>query len=164
MKLRLPVVLLIAGVTAACTSDRYQPEPVAPARETPPAPADSMGGTSYRNMTEFGRGLFRSRDAKGNGEIRIDGDVIRWANADDPDRSFSLRAGVLKDVWLTCAKRPGENLCLEVSFRTLTGLEYHFRDENWAGGENSQIMRIYAYLKAGYPSIQYREETVDEVK
>lgn len=164
MKLRFSVVLLFAGLAAGCTSDRYQPEPVDPARTPPPATRDEMGGTSYGNVTEFGRGLFRSRDRKGKGEIRIDGDVLRWTNADDADRSFSLRAGVIKDVWLTCARRPGENLCLELSFRTLTGLEYHFRDENWAGGENAQIMRIYAYLKQGFPTIHYEETTVDELK
>ena len=163
MKLRFPVVLVLAALAAGCTSDRYQPEPV-DTTKAKPVSSDPMVGTKYPNIVEFGRGLFKSRDMKGKGSVRIDGDVLYWTNDDDSDRSFSLRAGVIKDVWLTCARRPGENLCLEISIRTLTGLEYHFRDENWAGGENAQIMRIYAYLKSGYPTIHYEETTVDEVK
>lgn len=164
-------VPLVAGLVA-CSSSRYQPEPVAntvvqPASggtaasaATPQTPA---GSVLVPGVVEWGRAWYGPAKSKGTGQVTLTSDVLEWKNFEDSDRSFALRAGVVQRAWLTCASRPGQNLCLDLGIETLTGLEYHFRDVNWAGGDNASVMKIFGFLKEKFPAIQFEEKVVSKV-
>jgi len=160
------VIVAAAVFVGGCFGGRYEPEPVAPAAPAPAAtsgeaPAGSLVATG---LVEWGRGWYGGKGNRGEGRMTVSGDTLSWQNQKDAERNFELRSAVIKDVWLTCAARPGQNLCLEINVRTLTDLEYHFRDRNWQGGENQQILRIYAFIKANFPQIHFEErveKTVD---
>jgi len=78
-------------------------------------------------------------------------------------RDFSIQADVLKTATLQCASRPGQNVCLELRLGTVTGLDYAFRDTNWAAGHNEQITEVYNYLKLNFPQVTFSERAVKEI-
>ena len=53
---------------------------------------------------------------------------------------------------MNCAPRAGENLCLEICFRTFSGQEGCFRDAGWENGENRQILAMYDYFQKAFPN------------
>ncbi len=159
-------VALLAVTGVGCYSSRYEPEPVAPAKapaaSAAPA-ADSQGGIVVPGLVEWGRSWYGARNSRGEGQVTLGADFIDWRNQQDSERSFTLKLPVIKAVWLTCAARPGDNLCLDLGVITFTDLEYHFRDRNWAGGDNASILRIYSYLKANFPQVTFEEKVVKTV-
>jgi len=86
------------------------------------------------------------------GKFVIDGDRVNWYQMIDPDDNFSMTERNVKEIWLNCAPRAGENLCLEVCFKTYSGQEGCFRDAGWENGENRQILAMYDYFQKAFPT------------
>lgn len=161
-------VLLASAVAVAitgCSSSRYEPDPVAPAPAAAPAPgaAAVTSANTVTGVVEWDRAWYGKKGSQGAGTMTLNGDVLEWRNQEDSERSFSLRAGAVERVWLTCAARSGQNLCLDLGMTTLTGLEFHFRDANWAGGENASILRIYEFLRQNVKTARFEEKVVERV-
>lgn len=160
---------LVAVAITGCSSSRYEPDPVAPAPAAAPAavPAGSAAAAPAPNtvtgVVEWDRAWYGKKGSRGVGTMTLNGDVLEWRNQEDFERSFSLRAGAIERVWLTCAARSGQNLCLDLGLTTLTGLEFHFRDVNWAGGENASILRIYEFIRQNVKTARFEEKVIEKV-
>lgn len=89
---------------------------------------------------------------KGIGKLVIDTDKLNWYQANDPEESFSMYQKNIKEMWLNCAPRAGENLCLELCFKTYSGDEWCYRDAGWGNGENRQILALYDYFQKAFPA------------
>jgi hypothetical protein len=169
MKTRsLAIFAIVAAVSVVgCSSQRYEPQPVggtpAPAAAPAASPAVVIGGDQVAGIVEWGRAWYGASKAKGEGQFTINGDLVNWTNLLESDNSFSLRAPVIQEVWLTCASRPGQNLCLDLGIRTVTEMEFHFRDRNWLGGDNGSILRVYNALKEKFPTISFSEKVVKSI-
>lgn len=161
----------LALAIAGCSSSRYEPEPVAapaaPAASPAAAPAAGTAAATPANtvtgVVEWARAWYGKKGSQGSGTMTLNGDVLEWRNQEDFERSFSLRAGAIERVWLTCAARSGQNLCLDLGLTTLTGLEFHFRDVNWAGGENASILRIYEFIRQNVKTARFEEKVIEKV-
>jgi hypothetical protein len=86
------------------------------------------------------------------GKFVIDGDRVNWYQMIDPDDNFSLSERNIKEMWLNCAPRAGENLCLEICFKSYSGQEGCFRDAGWENGENRRIIAMYEYFQKAFPT------------
>jgi hypothetical protein len=86
------------------------------------------------------------------GKFVIDGERINWYQMTDPEDNFSISERNIRELWLNCAPRAGENLCLELCFRTFSGQEGCFRDAGWENGENREIIAMYDYFQKAFPS------------
>jgi hypothetical protein len=86
------------------------------------------------------------------GKFVIDGDRVNWYQMIDQDENFSLSERNIKELWLNCAPRAGENLCLEICFKSYSGQEGCFRDAGWENGENRQIIAMYDYFQRAFPT------------
>ncbi|HET9794366.1 MAG TPA: hypothetical protein VFS34_07875 [Thermoanaerobaculia bacterium] len=86
------------------------------------------------------------------GKFVIDGERINWYQMIDPEDNFSISERNIRELWLNCAPRAGENLCLELCFRTFSGQEGCFRDAGWENGENRQILAMYDYFQKAFPN------------
>ena len=86
------------------------------------------------------------------GKLVVDGQKISWYEEADPEQNFSMYTKNIKEMWLNCAPRAGENLCLEVGFKNFEGDEWTFRDTGWANGENKQVTAIFDYFEKTYPA------------
>jgi hypothetical protein len=82
----------------------------------------------------------------------IDGDRVSWYQMIDPEDNFSITERNIKEIWMNCAPRAGENLCLEVCFKTYSGQEGCFRDAGWENGENRQSAAMYDYFQKAFPT------------
>lgn len=123
----------------------------------------SDGTMTIGELVEFGPSFpFRHRP-KGIGQLTISPERIGWNNADDEDRSFSIRPTAVKSVTMKCVVRAGGNVCLEMAIQTITGLTYHFRDIEWAGGYNQRIRHARNQLAQSFPRVVFAEKTVDEI-
>lgn len=118
---------------------------------------------SFAGITEIGTGFFGSTKARGDGSFEIGNSGMLWKNRTDADRNISIRPEVISRAWLTCAKRDGANLCLDLGVKTLTGNEYHFRDTNWEGGVNTVILDAFDHMKRVYPQVQFDQRDVKEI-
>lgn len=180
---------LFIGTTLSCSSSRptLSSPPATAAAERPAmepaatenaatagsmettAPAMEMSASEpemrrFDGLIEYGRGRLRGKKAQGNGRIEVSPSSFSWQSDKEKDRNFTIRGEVVKTVTLNCAKRAGENLCLELGIRTLTDNEYYFRDRDWEAGGNTQITSLYEYLKANYPKVVFDEQVVDTIK
>ena len=86
------------------------------------------------------------------GKFVVDGDRVNWYQMVDPEDNFSISERNIKEMWLNCAPRPGENLCLELCFRSFSGQEGCFRDAGWENGDNRQILAMYDYFQKAFPT------------
>ncbi|HWC65405.1 MAG TPA: hypothetical protein VG777_04920 [Thermoanaerobaculia bacterium] len=86
------------------------------------------------------------------GKFVVDGDRVNWYQMVDPEDNFSISEKNIKEMWLNCAPRAGENLCLEICFRSFSGQEDCFRDAGWENGDNRQIMAMYDYFQKAFPT------------
>jgi hypothetical protein len=86
------------------------------------------------------------------GKFVIDGDRVNWYQMIDPEDNFSMTEHNINEIWLNCAPRAGENLCLEVCFKTYSGQEGCFRDAGWENGENRESMAMYDYFQKAFPT------------
>jgi len=124
------------------------------------APAAAETGQAVSRHAEFD-GLVRQRQGflgvgsskkKKVGKFVIDGERISWYQMVDPEDNFSISERNVRELWMNCAPRAGENLCLELCFRTFSGQEGCFRDAGWENGDNRQILAMYDYFQKAFPN------------
>ena len=160
-----------APSTSSSTSGSSMPgtssPPGAPSSETPataiPAgsgPSMSAASNSTPGHVEFD-GLVRQASGflgvggsktKHVGKLVVENQKISWYEDADPEQNFSMYTKNVKEMWLNCAPRSGENLCLELGFKNYEGNEWTFRDTGWANGENKQVTAIFDYFEKTYPA------------
>jgi hypothetical protein len=150
----LPAIVLLTLLSLACAS---APD-AGPVEVTPGSSVRTFSG-----LTEIGTGFFGGTRSRGNGRLEIGSSGLLWHNERGSDRNFSLRPEVIRRVWLTCAERTGQNLCLDLGIETLTDKEYHLRDTNWEGGVNTVILEAYEHMQSLYPQVQFDRRTVDAI-
>lgn len=119
---------------------------------------------TFTGLTEMGTGFLGGTKSRGDGRIEIGSSGLIWHNEKGSDRNISLRPEVISRVWLTCASRAGENLCLDLGVKTLTGNEHHFRDTNWEGGVNTVVLDAYEYMKTVYPQVRFDRRDVERFR
>jgi len=124
------------------------------------APAAAESVQPVARHAEFD-GLVRQRQGflgvgsskkKKVGKFVIDGERISWYQMVDPEDNFSISERNVRELWMNCAPRAGENLCLEICFRTFSGQEGCFRDAGWENGDNRQILAMYDYFQKAFPN------------
>ena len=124
------------------------------------APAAAESVQPVARHAEFD-GLVRQRQGflgvgsskkKKVGKFVIDGERISWYQMVDPEDNFSISERNVRELWMNCAPRAGENLCLELCFRTFSGQEGCFRDAGWENGDNRQILAMYDYFQKAFPN------------
>ena len=86
------------------------------------------------------------------GKFVVDGERVNWYQMVDPEDNFSVSEHNVKEMWLNCAPRAGENLCLELCFRSYSGQEACFRDAGWENGDNRRIEAMYEYFEKAFPN------------
>ncbi len=89
---------------------------------------------------------------KAVGKLVIDGERVNWYQMTNEDDNFSMTEKNIKEMWMNCAPRAGENLCLELSFRTYSGDEWSFRDTGWENGDNRQVTAVFDYFQRAFPA------------
>ena len=126
----------------------------------PAAPAAAESVQPIARHAEFD-GMVRQRQGflgiggskkKKVGKFVIDGERVNWYQMVDPEDNFSVTERNIKEIWLNCAPRAGENLCLELCFRSFSGQEACFRDAGWENGANRQITSMYDYFQKAFPN------------
>ena len=155
-----------AAAANSTSSASSAPTPSSSTMAVPAAAADASSGatssssTPAPNHTEFD-GLVRQTGGflgvggsktKHVGKLVVDGQKLNWYEEADPEQNFSMYTKNVKEMWLNCAPRSGENLCLEVGFKNYEGDEWTFRDTGWGNGENKQVTAIYDYFQKNYPA------------
>lgn len=132
----------------------------------PPEVAVLSAGPDARSfpLVQYGTGFFGGTKSVGEGQLEIGSDGLVWTSTRDRDRNLALRPEVISRIWLTCASRAGDNLCLDLGVETLTGNEYHFRERNWEGGANSAILDAFGYAKSIYPRVRFDERAVEDFR
>jgi len=133
-------------------------------------PSSSTAGVESARKAEFsglarvGKGfLVFGTSAKKTGRLVVEGENVSWFDADDPKKNFTIYARNIKEVFNTCVRRPGTNLCLEFGFVTHTGEEYRFRDPGWKNGENRLVSEVTTYFRQAFPSFFFSERDVNEM-
>jgi hypothetical protein len=133
-------------------------------------PSSSTAGVESARKAEFsglarvGKGfLVFGTSAKKTGRLVVEGENVSWFDADDPKKNFTIYAKNIKEVFNTCVRRPGTNLCLEFGFVTHTGEEYRFRDPGWKNGENRLVSEVTTYFRQAFPSFFFSERDVNEM-
>jgi hypothetical protein len=157
----LALILAFAG----CSSTRRNARPSAATTSAASAGSqinETSQGLTVNRLVEYGYSFPHRYRSQGNGQLAVIGRNIEWRN-ESPKRDFSIQADVLKTATLQCASRPGQNVCLELRLGTVTGLDYAFRDTNWAAGHNEQITEVYNYLKLNFPQVTFSERAVKDI-
>ncbi len=130
----------------------------------------AMAGNTVARKAEF-PGLSRvtrgfmgiGAKTKNVGRLVVDGDTITFTGAEDPDQNFSVFAKNVKEIFNTCVRKPGSNLCLEAGFVTYTGEEYKFRDPGWKNGDNRLVTDVTNYMRRAFPNLFFSERAVNEL-
>jgi hypothetical protein len=152
-------------VVAGCSSSRRSDQPAATTTSATSVGAqinENAQGLTVDGLVEYGYSMPHRYRAQGSGQLGVRGNNIEW-RSERRKRDFSIQADVLKTATLRCASRPGQNVCLELRLGTITGLDYAFRDTNWAAGHNEKITEVYNYLKANFPQVTFSEQAVKEI-
>jgi hypothetical protein len=166
--LRPAVVLVLASlfalmvVGAGCGSTRRNARPSANTTFTSSQSNETPQGLTVDRLVEYGYSFPHRYRSQGSGELAVNGSDVEW-RSESSKRNFSIQADVIKTATLQCASRPGQNVCLELRLGTVTGLDYAFRDTNWAAGHNEKITEVYNYLKSNFPQITFSERAVKEI-
>jgi hypothetical protein len=157
------VALSIASMAAVgCGSSRGADQPAAATTFASSQSNENAQGLTVDSLVEYGYSFPHRYNTQGSGQLVISGRNIEW-RSEHRKRDFSIQADVLKTATLQCASRPGQNVCLELRLTTVTGLDYAFRDTNWAAGHNEKITEVYNYLKSNFPQVTFGEKAVKEI-
>ena len=148
--------------TAGCGSTRGSDKPAATTTFVGSQINQGEQGLTVDGLVEYGYSIPHRYRAQGTGQLAVGTRNIEW-RSERHKRDFSIQGDVLKTATLQCAARPGQNVCLEIRLGTVTGLDYAFRDSNWAAGHNEKITEVYNYLKANFPQVTFGEKAVKEI-
>ncbi|MGH9442261.1 MAG: hypothetical protein ACRD16_08285 [Thermoanaerobaculia bacterium] len=131
----------------------------APAASPAPASADleadlGAAGQSFDGLVRQKHGFLGIGGSKKKavGKLVVDKEQVHWYQSVDPEDNFSMFTKNIKEMWLACAPRAGENLCLELCFKTYSGDEWCFRDTGWENGTNRQITAVFDYFQKAFPA------------
>ena len=158
----LSVALMVAFGVAGCGSSRGYNQPAAATTSAGSQINESAQGLTVDALVEYGYSFPHRYNSQGSGQLAVGARNIEW-RSERRKRDFSIQADVLKTATLQCASRPGQNVCLELRLGTLTGLDYAFRDTNWAAGHNEKITEVYNYLRSNFPQVTFSEKAVKEI-
>jgi hypothetical protein len=147
---------------AGCGSSRGYDQPAAATTFVGSQINENAQGLTVDNLVEYGYSIPHRYRSQGSGQLKVGARDIEW-RSERRKRDFSIQGDVLKTATLQCASRPGQNVCLELRLGTVTGLDYAFRDTNWAAGHNEKITEVYSYLKANFPQVTFGEKAVKEI-
>jgi hypothetical protein len=147
---------------AGCGSSRGYDQPAAVTTSAGSQISESAQGLTVDGLVEYGYSIPHRYRSQGSGQLVVGTRNIEW-RSERRKRDFSIQGDVLKTATLQCASRPGQNICLELRLGTVTGLDYAFRDTNWAAGHNEKITEVYNYLKSNFPQVTFSEKSVDEI-
>jgi hypothetical protein len=147
---------------AGCGSTRANAKPAAATTTAGSQINETSQGLTVDNLVEYGYSIPHRYRSQGTGRLTIGARNVEW-RSERSKRDFSIQGEVIKTATLQCASRPGQNVCLELRLGTITGLDYAFRDTNWAAGHNEKITEVYNYLKSNFPQITFSEKSVDEI-
>jgi hypothetical protein len=156
------IASMVALVAAGCGSSRGYDQPAAATTSAGSQISQSAQGLTVDGLVEYGYSFPHRYTSQGSGQLRVGARDIEW-RSEHRKRDFSIQADVLKTATLQCASRPGQNVCLELRLGTVTGLDYAFRDTNWAAGHNEKITEVYNYLKSNFPQVTFGEKAVQEI-
>lgn len=155
------LALMVVGT--GCSSTRRNAKPSATTTVASPAGNETSQGLTVDRLEEYGYSFPHRYRSQGSGRLVVQGRNVEW-RSEKSKRDFSIQADVIKTATLQCASRPGQNICLELRLGTVTGLDYAFRDANWAAGHNEQITQVYNYLKSNFPQITFSERAVQAIE
>lgn len=155
-------LLALMVVEAGCGSTRRNARPSATTTSAGSQINESSQGLTVGGLVEYGYSFAHRYRSQGSGQLSVRGRDVEW-RSENSKRDFSIQADVLKTATLQCASRPGQNVCLELRLGTVTGLDYAFRDTNWAAGHNEKITEVYNYLRSNFPQITFSERAVKEI-
>ncbi|MEA2600092.1 MAG: hypothetical protein QOF89_1084 [Acidobacteriota bacterium] len=158
----LSIALIVALGAAGCGSSRGYDQPAAMTTSSGSQINQNAQGLTVDGLVEYGYSFPHRYNSQGSGQLRVGARDIEW-RSEHRKRDFSIQADVLKTATLQCASRPGQNVCLELRLGTVTGLDYAFRDTNWAAGHNEKITEVYNYLKSNFPQVTFGEKSVKEI-
>jgi hypothetical protein len=147
---------------AGCGSSRGSDQPAAATTFAGSQINENAQGLTVDGLVEYGYSIPHRYRPQGSGQLKVGARNIEW-RSERRKRDFSIQGDVLKTATLQCASRPGQNICLELRLGTVTGLDYAFRDTNWAAGHNEKITEVYSYLKANFPQVTFGEKAVKEI-
>ena len=147
---------------AGCGSSRGYDQPAAATTFASSQINENAQGLTIDSLVEYGYSIPHRYRSQGSGQLKVGARNIEW-RSERRKRDFSIQGDVLKTATLQCASRPGQNICLELRLGTVTGLDYAFRDTNWAAGHNEKITEVYSYLKANFPQVTFGEKAVKEI-
>ena len=147
---------------AGCGSSRGYDQPAAATTFANSQINENAQGLTVDGLVEYGYSIPHRYRSQGSGQLKVGARNIEW-RSERRKRDFSIQGDVLKTATLQCASRPGQNVCLELRLGTVTGLDYAFRDTNWAAGHNEKITEVYSYLKANFPQVTFGEKAVKEI-
>ncbi|HEX4962503.1 MAG TPA: hypothetical protein VF173_16835 [Thermoanaerobaculia bacterium] len=158
----LSIAVMVALGGAGCGSSRGYAKPAAATTSAGSQINQSAQGLTVDALVEYGYSFPHRYNSQGSGQLAVGARDIEW-RSERRKRDFSIQADVLKTATLQCASRPGQNLCLELRLVTVTGLDYAFRDTNWAAGHNEKITEVYNYLRSNFPQVTFSEKAVKEI-
>src|SRR3954462_12120533 len=153
-------IALIA--VAGCGSSRGYDQPAAATTFAGSQINENAQGLTVDSLVEYGYSIPHRYRSQGSGQLKVGARNIEW-RSERRKRDFSIQGDVLKTATLQCASRPGQNVCLELRLVTVTGLDYAFRDTNWAAGHNEKITEVFNYLKSNFPQVPFSEKAVSEI-
>jgi hypothetical protein len=145
-----------------CGSSRGYDKPAAATTFAGSQISQSAQGLTVDGLVEYGYSIPHRYRSQGSGQLTVGTRNLEW-RSERRKRDFSIQGDVLKTATLQCASRPGQNICLELRLGTVTGLDYAFRDTNWAAGHNEKITEVYNYLKSNFPQVTFSEKAVKEI-
>ena len=157
------LALALAAGAAGCSSSRGAAKPAATTTFAGSQINMSAQGLTVDSLVEYGNSFPHRYRSQGTGQLMLGARNIEW-RSERPQRDFSIQADVLQTATLQCASRPGQNVCLELRLRTVTGLNYAFRDSNWAAGHNEKINEVVSYLKINFPQVTFSEQAVKAIE
>lgn len=158
----LSIVSMVALVAAGCGSSRGYDKPAPATTSVGSQINENAQGLTVDSLVEYGYSFPHRYNSQGSGQLVVGARNIEW-RSEHRKRDFSIQGDVLKSATLQCATRPGQNVCLELRLVTVTGLDYAFRDTNWAAGHNEKITEVYNYLKSNFPQVTFSEKAVSEI-
>ncbi|HVT61163.1 MAG TPA: hypothetical protein VHR45_22560 [Thermoanaerobaculia bacterium] len=156
------LALGVAAGGAGCSSSRRSDRPAATTTFGSSQINESAQGLSVDGLVEYGYSFPHRYRSQGSGQLTLGARDIEW-RSERPKRDFSIQAAVLQRATLQCASLPGQNVCLELRLGTVTGLDYAFRDSNWAAGHNEKITEVFNYLKSNFPQVTFSEQAVKAI-
>jgi hypothetical protein len=147
---------------AGCGSSRGYAKPAAATTTAGSSINETAQGLTVDNLVEYGYSIPHRYRSQGSGQLTVGARNVEW-RSEHSKRDFSIQGDVIKTATLQCASQPGQNVCLELRIGTVTGLDYAFRDTNWAAGHNEKITEVYNTLKSNFPQVTFSEKSVKEI-